>query len=58
MNLLLIVIAAFSLLAESPLTDFSGTWKQNNEQCSPRRTGDLTLKIKHRDPDLVVRTTT
>ncbi len=57
MNLLLIAIAAFSLLAEAPRTDFSGTWKQNNEQCSPRRTGDVTLKIDHRDPDLVVETT-
>ena len=57
MNLSLIVIAAFSLLAEVPRTDYSGTWKQNNEQCSPRRTGDVTLKIEHRDPDLVVETT-
>jgi hypothetical protein len=57
MKLSLILIAAFSLLAEPPLTDFSGTWKQSNEQSSPRRTGDVTLKIEHRDPDLVVETT-
>jgi hypothetical protein len=57
MKLLLIAIAAFGLAAEGPLPDFSGGWRQSNEQCSPKRTGDVTLKIQHRDPELVVETT-
>jgi hypothetical protein len=37
--------------------NFSGTWKQSNERCVPKRTGDVTLHIDHRDPDLIVETT-
>jgi hypothetical protein len=37
--------------------NFSGTWKQNNERCVPQRTGDVTLQIDHRDPNLMVETT-
>jgi len=44
-------------MAEGPIPDFSGTWKQSNEQSSPKRTGDVTLRIEHRDPELVVETT-
>jgi hypothetical protein len=55
--LLLIAIAAFGLASERPLPDFSGSWKQSNELCSPQRTGEVTLKIEHRDPELVVETT-
>ena len=54
--LLLIAIAAFGLAAEEPLPDFSGSWKQSNAQCSPPRTGEVTLKIEHRDPELLVET--
>jgi hypothetical protein len=36
--------------------DLSGNWKQDNEQCSPKRNGDVTLRIEHRDPELVVET--
>jgi hypothetical protein len=57
MKLLLIVIAAISFAAETSTPDFSGNWKQSNEQCSPKRTGDVTLRIEHRDPELVVETT-
>jgi len=57
MKLLVIAIAVFGLAADGPLPDFSGTWKQSNEQCSPKRSGDVTLKIEHRDPKLVVETT-
>jgi hypothetical protein len=56
-NLLLIVAMAFGLAAEASVTNFSGTWKQSNEQSSPKRTGDVTLRIEHRDPELVVETT-
>jgi hypothetical protein len=57
MNLLLIAIAAMGFAAETPVPGFSGVWKQDNEQCSPKRTGDVTLRIEHRDPELVVETT-
>ncbi len=57
MNLLLIAAVAFGLVADGPIPDFSGTWKQSNEQSLPRRTGDVTLRIEHRDPELVVETT-
>ncbi len=57
MNLLLIAIAALGFTAHTSVADFSGTWKQSNEQCSPKRTGDVTLRIEHRDPELVVETT-
>jgi hypothetical protein len=57
MNLILIAIAALSLLAEGTAPDFTGVWKQNNEECSPKRTGDVTLNIRHRDPELLMETT-
>jgi hypothetical protein len=37
--------------------DFSGTWKQSNERSTPVRKGDVTLRIVHHDPDLMVETT-
>jgi hypothetical protein len=40
-----------------PNSNFSGTWKQSNERCVPKRTGDVTLHIEHRDPFLTVETT-
>src|SRR5580658_2565054 len=62
MKLLLIMIAVLSLAAlsfaaDAPAPDFSGIWKQSNEQCSPKRTGDVTLRIEHLDPKLDVETT-
>jgi hypothetical protein len=57
MNLLLIAAVAFGLMADGPIPDFSGTWKQSNEQSLPERTGDAMLRIEHRDPELVVETT-
>jgi hypothetical protein len=57
MNLLLIALAAVGFLTEGPVPDFSGSWKQSNEQCSPKRTGNVTLRIEHRDPELIVETT-
>ncbi len=57
MKLLLIVIAAFGFAAETPVPDFSGVWKQSNEQSSPQRKGDVTMTVQHRDPELIVETT-
>ena len=44
-------------LCSPPQLDFSGTWKQSNEQCVPKRTGDVKRHIDHRGSDLVVETT-
>jgi hypothetical protein len=57
MSLLLIGIMALGFLAEVSVPDFSGSWKQSNEQCSPKRTGDVALRIEHRAPELIVETT-
>ena len=40
-----------------PSPNFSGTWKQSNERCEPKRKGDVTLRIEHQDPRLTVETT-
>jgi hypothetical protein len=37
--------------------DFSGSWKQDNDRCQPQRSGDVTIDIQHRDPELTVETT-
>ena len=39
-----------------PHPDFSGIWKQSNERCIPVKTGNVTLRIDHRDPELIVET--
>jgi hypothetical protein len=57
MKLLLIAIAAVGFAAGASVPDFSGIWKQSNERSSPKRKGDVTLRIEHRDPALVVETT-
>jgi hypothetical protein len=57
LNGLLALFLVPSGICAPPNPNFSGTWKQSNERCTPKRTGDVTLKIDHRDPDLVVETT-
>jgi hypothetical protein len=57
MKLLLIGVATLGFLGQATVPDFTGVWKQNNEQCSPKRTGDVTLTIQHRNPELLVQTT-
>jgi len=37
--------------------DFSGLWKQDNDRCQPKRSGNVSLSIEHRDPQLTVETT-
>jgi len=51
----LLLVPAGSCAPQHP--DFSGTWKQNNERCVPKRAGDVTLRINQRDNDLIVETT-
>ncbi len=36
--------------------DFTGQWKQDNDRCQPKRNGDVTLRIVHRNNDLTVET--
>jgi hypothetical protein len=38
--------------------NFTGTWKQSNERSTPARTGNVTLKIEHHDPEFTVETFT
>ena len=35
---------------------FSGLWKQDNDRCQPKRSGNATLRISHRDPELTAET--
>lgn len=53
--LLLAVPAAAAWPQAAP--DFSGLWKQDNDRCQPKRSGDVALRIEHRDPELAVETT-
>ena len=36
--------------------DFSGLWKQDNDRCQPKRSGDVTLHIDHHDLEFTVET--
>ena len=53
----LIAAAASGQPGAAPHPDFSGVWKQDNERCVPKRTGDITLTVEQRDSELVVETT-
>jgi hypothetical protein len=57
LSLLLTLLLGPTGTCSPPNPDFSGTWKQSNERCTPKRTGDVTLRIDHRDPELTVETT-
>jgi hypothetical protein len=39
------------------MPDFSGLWKPDSDRCRPNRSGDFTLHIDHRNPQLTVETT-
>jgi hypothetical protein len=36
--------------------DFSGIWKQDNDRCLPKRSGDVMLRTDHHDPELTIET--
>ena len=58
LGLILAVAMAPGVIRSQPTPDFSGTWKQSNERSvPPRRGGNVTLQIQHRDPELTVETT-
>lgn len=56
------LIMSFVVMAANPgmwaqrAVNFSGTWKQDNDRCQPKRSGDVTLHIEHHDPELTVET--
>jgi hypothetical protein len=50
-----VVMAPHEICAQTR-PGFTGTWKQSNDRCLPRRTGDVTLRIEHRGPELTVET--
>jgi hypothetical protein len=43
-------------ICSPPHPNFSGIWKQSNERSAPVRTGDVTLRIDHRDPEMTLET--
>jgi hypothetical protein len=57
-NISILLVATFSACASGAQTtaNFSGAWKQSNERCVPKRSGEVTLHIDHRDPELIVET--
>jgi hypothetical protein len=36
--------------------DFTGLWKQTNDRCLPKRSGDVTLRIQQHNPELTIET--
>ena len=54
-------LAAFVLisagLCSPPHPDFSGTWKQSNDRCVPKRSGDVVRRVSQSGSSLVVETT-
>ena len=36
--------------------DFSGLWKQDDDRCQPKRSGDVTLHIEYHNPELTIET--
>lgn len=57
MSVFLIVTMLLAFAGDGKIPDFSGSWKQSNEECSPKRRGDVTLTIQRGDTELVVETT-
>jgi hypothetical protein len=56
LGLLLAILMVPPGICSQPNPDFSGTWKQSSERSMPRRMGNVTLQIQHRDPELTVET--
>jgi hypothetical protein len=52
-----LAVVMWAQTAANFAANFFGTWKQSNERCIPKRTGDVTLRIDHRYPRLTVETT-
>jgi hypothetical protein len=53
----LLLLATITIAARAQTaTGFSGLWMQNNDRCQPKRSGDVTLRIEHHDPEFTVET--
>jgi hypothetical protein len=57
LGLLLAALVVTPGVCSPPKPDFSGTWKLSGERSTPKRAGNATLYIEHRDPELTVETT-
>ena len=56
-GLSMLLLSAMTVAAwPQTVPDFSGLWKQDNDRCQPKRSGDVTLHIEHHDPELTVET--
>ncbi len=56
--ILAVFLLAFPvLLAQSTKPNFSGTWKKDNAHSTPARPGEVTMRIEHHDPELIVNLT-
>ena len=53
--ILLVVISTASAFAQGT-PEFTGTWKQDNDRCQPKRKGGVTLRIEHHGQELTVET--
>jgi hypothetical protein len=54
---MLVLSATATIACSQTAPDFSGQWKQNDDHCQPKCSGDVTLHIEHHDPELTVETT-
>ncbi len=52
--LLLVAMAGVARPQTAP--DFSGLWKQDNDRCQPKRSGDVTLRIVQDRTELTIET--
>jgi hypothetical protein len=56
-RLCILLLFAISVVAwPQAAPDFSGLWKQDNDRCLPKRSGDVTLRIEHHDTELSIET--
>jgi hypothetical protein len=55
--LLLFLVRCSPMLVAQSKPDFSGVWQQDNAHSLPARSGEVTLRIVYRDPELSIETT-
>jgi hypothetical protein len=57
-RLIMLLLSTVTVAAwPQTVPDFSGTWKQDNDRCQPKRSGDVMLHIENHDTQLTVETT-
>jgi hypothetical protein len=55
--LVMLLLSAAAVAWPQAKPDFSGQWKQDNDRCQPKRSGDVSLRIEQSSAALVVETT-